>query len=200
MKTPASLPDRYLDACSQASFSILLDAFDSGGASTSPSMLSGHRFYSLKSETQHYTSDQNCMSAFRGPLAPNTALGCFSSSDYSEASTFIITYPVSNVIDKESNETKRAITWEKAFIKLVQVLFGLSGVMLVVLSVMALVVFFSTIGVKSTLVIMEVILFFVLANNGMIAEARSFKLDQLLSSVILGGSEDTTKDKSRLQL
>ncbi|KAL4579992.1 hypothetical protein LXL04_016164 [Taraxacum kok-saghyz] len=261
--TPASLPDRYLDACSPASFSILLDAFDSGGASTSPSMLSGHRFYSLKSETHgsnldlviwnttrtrhefsvfvfdkfvfrvysfrhelrnscfvfilvfnrvysclfvfirvtrlkscrvtcytnlvrvvsvfhrpdtnynscrvrvwqirnscrvnscltrihdtvtriarstlilsidcgshknpqflefHYTSDQNCMSAFRGPLVPNTTLGCFSGSDYSEASTFIITFPVSNMIDKESNETKRAITWEKYFIKLVQVI------------------------------------------------------------------------------
>lgn len=38
-----------------------------------------------------------------------------------QASAFIITYPVNNVIDKESNETKRAIAWEKAFIKLVEV-------------------------------------------------------------------------------
>ena len=45
----------------------------------------------------------------------------------------------------------------------VPVLFGLSGVMLVMLSVIALVVFFSAVGVKSTLVIMEVIPFFVLA-------------------------------------
>ncbi|CAH1435314.1 unnamed protein product [Lactuca virosa] len=178
---------------------------------------------------QHYTSDENCMSAFKGPLEPSTALGGFSGSNYSEASAFIITYPVNNVIDKESNETKRAIAWEKAFIKLVEVellpmvasknltlsyssessieeelkrestadaitilisylvmfayislalgdtprftsfyisskvLLGLSGVMLVMLSVIASVGFFSAIGVKSTLIIMEVIPFLVLA-------------------------------------
>ncbi|KAI3517965.1 hypothetical protein L1887_06233 [Cichorium endivia] len=178
---------------------------------------------------QHYTSDENCMSAFKGPLEPSTALGGFSGGNYSEASAFIITYPVNNVIDKESNETKRAIAWEKAFIKLVEdellpmvasknltlsyssessieeelkrestadaitilisylvmfayislalgdtprftsfyisskVLLGLSGVMLVMLSVIASVGFFSAIGVKSTLIIMEVIPFLVLA-------------------------------------
>ncbi|PWA80102.1 patched family protein [Artemisia annua] len=178
---------------------------------------------------QHYSSDENCMSAFKGPLDPSTALGGFSGNNYSEASAFIITYPVNNVIDRESNETKRAVAWEKAFIQLVQdellpmvqsknltlsyssessieeelkrestadaitilisylvmfayislalgdtprftsfyisskVLLGLSGVILVMLSVIASVGFFSAIGVKSTLIIMEVIPFLVLA-------------------------------------
>lgn len=44
-----------------------------------------------------------------------------------------------------------------------QVLLGLSGVMLVMLSVLGSVGFFSAIGVKSTLIIMEVIPFLVLA-------------------------------------
>ncbi|KAF5803944.1 putative protein patched/dispatched [Helianthus annuus] len=178
---------------------------------------------------QHYTSDENCMSAFKGPLEPSTALGGFSGNNYSEASAFIITYPVNNAIDKEGNKTKRAVTWEKAFIQLVEnellpmvksknltlsyssessieeemkressadaitilisylvmfayislalgdtprfasfyisskVLLGLSGVILVMLSVIASVGFFSAIGVKSTLIIMEVIPFLVLA-------------------------------------
>jgi len=43
------------------------------------------------------------------------------------------------------------------------VLLGLSGVMLVMLSVLGSVGFFSAIGVKSTLIIMEVIPFLVLA-------------------------------------
>lgn len=44
-----------------------------------------------------------------------------------------------------------------------QVLLGLSGVILVMLSVLGSVGFFSAIGVKSTLIIMEVIPFLVLA-------------------------------------
>ncbi|GJS24631.1 hypothetical protein Tco_0453263 [Tanacetum coccineum] len=69
---------------------------------------------------EHYSFDENCMSAFKGPLDPSTALGGFSGNNYSEASALIITYPVNNVIDRESNETKRAVAWEKAFIQLVQ--------------------------------------------------------------------------------
>lgn len=44
-----------------------------------------------------------------------------------------------------------------------QVLLGLSGVMLVMLSVLGSVGFFSAVGIKSTLIIMEVIPFLVLA-------------------------------------
>ncbi|WCJ44712.1 NPC intracellular cholesterol transporter 1 [Euphorbia peplus] len=178
---------------------------------------------------QQYTSAEKCMSAFKGPLEPSTALGGFSGSNYSEASAFLVTYPVNNAIDKEGNITAKAIAWEKAFIQLVKdelltmvqmknltlsfssessieeelkrestadvvtilisylvmfayisltlgdsprlssfyisskVLLGLSGVMLVMLSVLASVGFFSAIGVKSTLIIMEVIPFLVLA-------------------------------------
>ncbi|XP_050204981.1 uncharacterized protein LOC126655019 [Mercurialis annua] len=178
---------------------------------------------------QHYTSAESCMSAFKAPLDPSTALGGFSGSNYSEASAFIVTYPVNNAIDKEGNITDKAVAWEKAFIQLVKdellpmvqakeltlsfssessieeelkrestadvitilisylvmfayisltlgdtprlssfyisskVLLGLSGVILVMLSVLGSVGFFSAIGVKSTLIIMEVIPFLVLA-------------------------------------
>ncbi|KAJ7966974.1 Niemann-Pick C1 protein [Quillaja saponaria] len=178
---------------------------------------------------QHYSSADTCLSAFKAPLDPSTALGGFSGNNYSEASAFLITYPVNNAVDKEGNETAKAVAWEKAFIQLVKdellqmvqaknltlsfssessieeelkrestadaitilisylvmfayisltlgdtphlssfyisskVLLGLSGVMLVMLSVLGSVGFFSAIGVKSTLIIMEVIPFLVLA-------------------------------------
>ncbi|KAK3425056.1 hypothetical protein EUGRSUZ_F01780 [Eucalyptus grandis] len=178
---------------------------------------------------QHFTSADACMSAFKAPLDPSTALGGFSGNNYSEASAFIVTYPVNNALDKEGNETGKAVAWEKAFIQLAQdellqmvqsknltlsfssessieeelkrestadaitilisylvmfayisltlgdtprlssfyisskVLLGLSGVVLVMLSVLGSVGFFSILGVKSTLIIMEVIPFLVLA-------------------------------------
>ncbi|CAO2833728.1 unnamed protein product [Amaranthus hypochondriacus] len=178
---------------------------------------------------EHYSTADNCRSAFKAPLDPSTALGGYSGNNYSEASAFTVTYPVNNAIDRESNETKRALAWERAFIQLAKdelmtmvqaknltlsfssessieeelkrestadvitilisylvmfayisltlgdkprlssffisskVLLGLSGVMLVMLSVLGSVGFFSAIGVKSTLIIMEVIPFLVLA-------------------------------------
>ncbi|CAL0307290.1 unnamed protein product [Lupinus luteus] len=179
---------------------------------------------------QHYTSTETCFSAFKAPLDPTTALGGFSGNNYSEASAFIITYPVNNAITKVGDENGKAIAWEKAFIRLAKeellpmvqssnltlsfsaessieeelkrestadvitilvsyivmfayisvtlgdrpthlsffylsskVLLGLSGVLLVMLSVLGSVGFFSAIGVKSTLIIMEVIPFLVLA-------------------------------------
>ncbi|CAM9001419.1 unnamed protein product [Rhodiola kirilowii] len=178
---------------------------------------------------QHFTSADACMSAFKAPLDPSTALGGFTANNYSEASAFLVTYPVNNAVNKEGNEIAKAVTWEKAFIKLAKdellplvhsknlslsfssessveeelkrestadvmtivvsylvmfayisltlgdttrlssvyisskVLLGLSGVMLVILSVLGSVGFYSAIGVKSTLIIMEVIPFLVLA-------------------------------------
>ncbi|WOG97708.1 hypothetical protein DCAR_0417049 [Daucus carota subsp. sativus] len=178
---------------------------------------------------QQYSSADNCRSAFKAPLDPSTALGGFSGNNYTEASAFIVTYPVNNAVDKKGNETKKAIAWEKAFIQLIKdellpmvqsknltisfssessieeelkrestadaitilisylvmfayisltlgdtpsftsfyvsskVLLGFSGVILVMLSVLGSVGFFSAIGVKSTLIIMEVIPFLVLA-------------------------------------
>ncbi|KAJ8765051.1 hypothetical protein K2173_010527 [Erythroxylum novogranatense] len=176
---------------------------------------------------QHYTSAETCLSAFQAPVDPSTALGGFSGNNYSEATAFVITYPVNNVIDEGGNE--KAVAWEKAFIQLVEeelipmvqsnnltlsyssevsieeelkrestadvvtivvsyivmfayisitlgdvpqlstfyisskVLLGLSGVLLVMLSVLGSAGLFSAIGVKSTLIIMEVIPFLVLA-------------------------------------
>ncbi|OVA00612.1 Sterol-sensing domain [Macleaya cordata] len=178
---------------------------------------------------QHYTSAVTCLSAFQGPLDPSTALGGFSGNNYSEASAFVITYPVENKIDQTGNGNGKAVAWEKAFIHLVKeellplvqaknltlsfssessiqeelkrestadaitilisyivmfayismtlgdtprlssfyisskVLLGLSGVVVVMLSVLGSVGFFSAIGVKSTLIIIEVIPFLVLA-------------------------------------
>ncbi|XP_004491642.1 uncharacterized protein [Cicer arietinum] len=179
---------------------------------------------------QHYTSTETCFSAFKAPLEPTTALGGFSGNNYSEASAFIITYPVNNAITKVGDENGKAIAWEEAFIRLAKeellpmvqssnltlsfsaessieeelkrestadvitilvsyvvmfayisvtlgdtpprlssfylstkVLLGLSGVLLVLLSVLGSVGFFSAVGVKSTLIIMEVIPFLVLA-------------------------------------
>ncbi|KAL3514868.1 hypothetical protein ACH5RR_027585 [Cinchona calisaya] len=178
---------------------------------------------------QQYTSADTCMTAFKAPLDPSTSLGGFSGNNYSEASAFIVTYPVNNVVDEEGNDTKKAVAWEKAFVQLAKeellplvqsknlrlafssessieeelkrestadvitilisylvmfayislalgdtpqctsfyisskVLLGLSGVMLVFLSVLGSVGFFSAVGVKSTLIIMEVIPFLVLA-------------------------------------
>lgn len=178
---------------------------------------------------EHFTSAETCLSAFKAPLDPSTALGGYSGNNYSEASAFTVSYPVNNAIDRESNEAKRAVAWEKAFIKLAKdelttmvqsknltlsfssessieeelkrestadvitivisylvmfayisltlgdtprfssflisskVLLGLSGVILVMLSVLGSGGFFSAVGVKSTLIIMEVIPFLVLA-------------------------------------
>lgn len=54
-----------------------------------------------------------------------------------------------------------------------QVLLGLSGVLLVMLSVLGSVGFFSAVGVKSTLIIMEVIPFLVLAVSSIPKHART---------------------------
>ncbi|PON66253.1 Niemann-Pick C type protein [Parasponia andersonii] len=178
---------------------------------------------------QHYSSADTCLSAFKAPLDPSTALGGFPGNNYSEASAFVVTYPVNNAVDKVGGENGRALAWEKAFIKLAKeellplvhssnltlsfssessieeelkrestadvitivisylvmfayisvtlgdasrlssfylsskVLLGLSGVVLVLLSVLGSVGLFSALGVKSTLIIMEVIPFLVLA-------------------------------------
>lgn len=96
---------------------------------------------------QHYTTADTCMSAFKAPLDPSTALGGFSGNNYSEvrcsilaqeydsvltlwchfsiqASAFVVTYPVNNAIDEAGNG--KAVAWEKAFIRLVKVSGGLS--------------------------------------------------------------------------
>ncbi|BBH09885.1 Patched family protein [Prunus dulcis] len=158
----------------------------------------------FKMDPENYDSYGGVVHAeycFQAPLDPSTALGGFSGNNYTEASAFIVTYPVNNAVDDVGNENAKALAWEKAFIQLAKeellpmvlsrnltlsfsaessieeelkrestadvitivVLLGLSGVMLVVLSVLGSVGFFSAVGIKSTLIIMEVIPFLVLA-------------------------------------
>ncbi|KAK1297084.1 hypothetical protein QJS10_CPB15g00237 [Acorus calamus] len=76
---------------------------------------------------QHYSSAETCLSAFKAPIDPSTALGGFSGSNYSEASAFVITYPVNNEVDKTGNENGKAVAWEKAFIHLMKVSIGDRG-------------------------------------------------------------------------
>uniref|UniRef100_A0ACD5V3Y1 Uncharacterized protein n=1 Tax=Avena sativa TaxID=4498 RepID=A0ACD5V3Y1_AVESA len=179
---------------------------------------------------EHYSSDMTCLSTFQSPVDPSTVLGGFPGSNFTEASAFVITYPVNNKVEKTGEENEKAMAWERAYISLVKeeilpmvlgqnltlsfssessikdelnrestadaitivisyivmfayisftlgdrpsglsslfvsskVLLGLSGVVLVMLSVLGSMGFFSAIGVKSTLIIMEVIPFLVLA-------------------------------------
>jgi Niemann-Pick C1 protein len=67
---------------------------------------------------QHYTSSETCLSAFQAPVDPSAVLGGFSGNNYSEATAFVVTYPVNNVIGDSSNENARAVAWEKSFIQL----------------------------------------------------------------------------------
>lgn len=67
---------------------------------------------------QHYTSTDTCLSAFKAPLDPSTALGGFSGNNFSEATAFVVTYPVTNMIDQSSDANGKAVKWERAFIKL----------------------------------------------------------------------------------
>ncbi|KAH9620445.1 hypothetical protein KSS87_017381, partial [Heliosperma pusillum] len=67
---------------------------------------------------QHYTSTESCLSAFKAPLDPSTALGGFSGNNFSEATAFLITYPVNNMVDQSSDASRKVVEWERAFIKL----------------------------------------------------------------------------------
>ncbi|KAL5215204.1 hypothetical protein ABZP36_004356 [Zizania latifolia] len=179
---------------------------------------------------QHYSSEETCLSTFQSPIDPSTILGGFPGNNFTEASAFVITYPVNNNVETTGQENGKAVAWERAYVNLVKeeilpmvlaqnltlsfssessihdelnrestadaitivisyivmfayisftigdrpsrllslfvsskVLLGLSGVILVMLSVLGSIGFFSAIGMKSTLIIMEVIPFLVLA-------------------------------------
>jgi len=179
---------------------------------------------------EHYTSSEPCLSAFQAPVDPSTILGGYIGSNYSQATAFVITYPVNNAVDETGSENGRALAWENSFIRLAKeelipmaeshnltlafsaessiqeelkrestadiitilisyivmfayisvtlgdisphvspvyvsskVLLGLSGVLVVLLSVLGSIGLFSVLGVKSTLIIAEVIPFLVLA-------------------------------------
>ncbi|XP_028549561.1 NPC intracellular cholesterol transporter 1-like [Dendrobium catenatum] len=69
---------------------------------------------------EHFSSEETCRSAFQAPLDPGTVLGGFSGSNYSDASAFIITYPVNNEAGDTGNQNGKAVAWERAFIRLVK--------------------------------------------------------------------------------
>ncbi|KAG7037951.1 Niemann-Pick C1 protein, partial [Cucurbita argyrosperma subsp. argyrosperma] len=102
---------------------------------------------------QHYSSADSCRSAFKAPLDPSTALGGYTGNNYSEASAFLITYPVNNAINKDSNESGRAVAWEKAFIQLAKTTFK-AQITICFIKSSSMNCLFSAVGVKSTLIIM----------------------------------------------
>ncbi|KAL3681041.1 hypothetical protein R1sor_023997 [Riccia sorocarpa] len=176
---------------------------------------------------QHFSSAAQCLGAFEGPVEPGTVLGGFPGNNYTQATAFVVSYPVQNFVGDSGDENDEAIAWEEAFIKLVQeelvpmvqaagltlayssessvqaelerestadigtiaisyfvmfvyisvilgdwvhpwyvrsrVLLGLAGVGIVAICVLASIGLFSYFHVKSTLIIVEVIPFLVLA-------------------------------------
>nr|CAB3487941.1 unnamed protein product [Digitaria exilis] len=70
---------------------------------------------------QHYTSEETCLSTFQSPIDPSTILGGFSGNNFTEASAFVITYPVNNKVETTGQENGKAVAWERAFINLVKV-------------------------------------------------------------------------------
>eukprot|EP00249_Psilotum_nudum_P020094 c27562_g2_i2 orf=166-3330(+) len=187
---------------------------------------SSHTFFCF----EHYSSSAPCLSAYEAPVDPSTVLGGFTGSNFSEATAFVVTYPVRNSADENGEENAAAVAWEEAFVVLAKeeliemavshnltiafssensiqaelkrestadivtivisyvvmfayisislgdfspsvapvyvtskALLGLAGVAIVAFSVLGSVGLFSAFGVKSTLIIAEVIPFLVLA-------------------------------------
>lgn len=179
---------------------------------------------------EHFSSSEPCLSAYQAPVDPSTVLGGFTGTNYSQATAFVVTYPVKHAVDKTGESSRAAIAWEEAFVILAKeeltqlavshnltiafssessiqselkrestadivtifisylvmfayisislgdftpsvapwyvtskVSLGLAGVAIVALSVLGSVGLFSAFGVKSTLIIAEVIPFLVLA-------------------------------------
>ncbi|GAQ79217.1 putative Niemann-Pick C type protein [Klebsormidium nitens] len=179
---------------------------------------------------EHYSSSAPCLSAFKAPMDPHVVLGGFPGNNYSDATAFVITFPVVNSVNSSSEQIQAAQAWEAAFVNLTEsklvklaadagltlayssessieaeltrestadivtvvlsylvmfvyisftlgdrapgvapfyvtskVVLGLSGVLIVVASVLGAVGLCSALGVKSTLIIVEVIPFLVLA-------------------------------------
>ncbi|OAE25593.1 hypothetical protein AXG93_2982s1140 [Marchantia polymorpha subsp. ruderalis] len=67
---------------------------------------------------EHASSAAQCLSAFEGPVEPGTVLGGFSGTNYTEATAFVITYPVENFVGESGDENEKAVAWEEAFIRL----------------------------------------------------------------------------------
>eukprot|EP00250_Pteridium_aquilinum_P011541 c20139_g1_i1 orf=465-4397(-) len=207
---------------------------------------------------EHFSSSEPCLSAYQAPVDPSTVLGGFTGANYSQATAFVVTYPVNNAVDKTAGSNQAAIAWEEAYVTLAKeeltqmaashnltiafssessiqaelkrestadivtilisylvmfayisislgdftpsvapfyvtskVLLGLAGVGIVALSVLGSVGLFSAFGVKSTLIIAEVIPFLVLAvgvDNMCIIVHAVKRQDALLSTELRVGN------------
>uniref|UniRef100_A0A0E0DH78 SSD domain-containing protein n=1 Tax=Oryza meridionalis TaxID=40149 RepID=A0A0E0DH78_9ORYZ len=69
---------------------------------------------------QHYTSEETCLSTFQSPIDPSTILGGFPGNNFTEASAFVITYPVNNKVETTGQENGKAVAWERAYVNLVK--------------------------------------------------------------------------------
>ncbi|MCO5604732.1 hypothetical protein L7F22_058902 [Adiantum nelumboides] len=67
---------------------------------------------------EHFSSSEPCLSAFQAPIDPSTVLGGFTGTNYSQATAFVVTYPVNNAVDKAADSNQAAIAWEEAFVTL----------------------------------------------------------------------------------
>uniref|UniRef100_I1PNW1 SSD domain-containing protein n=1 Tax=Oryza glaberrima TaxID=4538 RepID=I1PNW1_ORYGL len=69
---------------------------------------------------QHYTTEETCLSTFQSPIDPSTILGGFPGNNFTEASAFVITYPVNNKVETIGQENGKAVAWERAYVNLVK--------------------------------------------------------------------------------
>ncbi|KAL2621017.1 hypothetical protein R1flu_001222 [Riccia fluitans] len=69
---------------------------------------------------QHFSSAAQCLGAFEGPVEPGTVLGGFTGNNYTQATAFIVTYPVQNFVGDSADINEKAVAWEEAFIRLVE--------------------------------------------------------------------------------
>uniref|UniRef100_A0A0E0H4E1 SSD domain-containing protein n=1 Tax=Oryza nivara TaxID=4536 RepID=A0A0E0H4E1_ORYNI len=69
---------------------------------------------------QHYTTEETCLSTFQSPIDPSTILGGFPGNNFTEASAFVITYPVNNKVETTGQENGKAVAWERAYVNLVK--------------------------------------------------------------------------------
>lgn len=62
-----------------------------------------------------------CLGAYGAPVDPNTVLGGFQGVNYSQASAFVVNFPVTNFVNDSSEQVAAAVAWEEAFIRLAKV-------------------------------------------------------------------------------
>jgi hypothetical protein len=79
------------------------------------------KYLTIYTVLQHYTTEETCLSTFQSPIDPSTILGGFPGNNFTEASAFVITYPVNNKVETTGQENGKAVAWERAYVNLVKV-------------------------------------------------------------------------------